>query len=102
MELSQGRRGREIRGSRYAIVVQHDDFEMLSTRLCVLTSTQARQGPFHVPISLLGERTLALSTQAITLDVETRLIPDRLVGSIDGSALATIRQALGVLAGGRL
>lgn len=38
----------------------------------------------------------------MTLDVETRLIPDRLVGSIDGSALATIRQALSVLAGGRL
>lgn len=101
VELSGGRRGREQRGPRYAVVVQHDDFGWPSTQLCVLTSKSAQPSRFNVPVTVADEPTLALATQAIALDVETRLSPDRLVGRIRADELEEVRLALVMLISGQ-
>lgn len=101
VDLTRGRRGREQRGPRYAIVVQHDDFAWPSTRLCVLTSRSAQSNRFNVPVAVDGEPTLALTTQAQSLDVETRLRPEKLVGRLRSGELEEVRRALAILITGR-
>lgn len=101
VDLTRGRRGREQRGPRYAIIVQHDDFAWPSTRLCVLTSRSAQANRFNVPVTVDGESTLALVTQAQSLDVESRLGPEKLVGRLRSDELDDIRRALAMLITGR-
>lgn len=101
VDLGRGRKGREQRGPRFAIVVQHDDFQWPSTRLCVLTSTSAQPSRFNVLVTVADEPTYALATQAQSLDVETRLSGDRLVGRLRADELDDIRRALFMLISGR-
>lgn len=64
----RGTRGHEQRGRRYAVVVQSDDFEALSTWLVAPTSTSARPATFRPAIQVDGNETLVLAEQTSAID----------------------------------
>ncbi|ACA60611.1 type II toxin-antitoxin system PemK/MazF family toxin [Candidatus Desulforudis audaxviator] len=67
-------KGHKTRGSHYAVVVQADLYNVLSTALVVpLSSSVKRPAPFHVPLQVLGKRTYALVEQLRAVDVNRRL-----------------------------
>lgn len=79
--------GHEQRGPRPYVVVQTDAMAFLSTRLCVPTSTVAREADWRVPVQLEGEQTLALCEQVTAVTLGDL---DRLVGRITASELHDI------------
>jgi mRNA interferase MazF len=91
-----GTRGREQRGSRYAVVVQADDFLGLSTVLVSPTSTRARPASFRPFITLGGSDTRVLVEQTTVVD------PERLgasAGRLDADEMRAVDDALALVLG---
>ena len=65
-------RGHEQQRQRYAVVVQSDDFDVLSTWLVAPTSTSAREATFRPTIEIDGRETRVLTEQTSAVD-PTRL-----------------------------
>lgn len=87
----RGVKGHEQRGTRYAVVVQSDDLELLSTWLVAPTSTSARAATFRPTVEVGGIRTRVLVEQASAVD------PGRLgerVGHLSFDELRAVEAAL--------
>lgn len=84
-------RGHEQQGQRYAVVVQSDDFDVLSTWLVAPTSTSAREATFRPTIEIDGRETRVLAEQTSAVD-PTRL-GDR-VGHLGFDELRALDAAL--------
>lgn len=65
-------RGHEQQGVRYGVVIQSDDFDLLSTCLVAPTSTSARPATFRPEVDVRGSKTRVLVEQARAVD-RTRL-----------------------------
>jgi mRNA interferase MazF len=87
----RGARGHEQQGGRYAVVVQADDLEALSTWLVAPTSTSARPATFRPAVKVRGEETLVLAEQTSAVD-PTRL--GELVGHLGFDELRAVDAAL--------
>jgi mRNA interferase MazF len=61
-------RGHEQRGTRYAVVLQADEFLDLSTTLVAPTSTTARPTSFRPTIDIDGTDTRVLVEQTVVVD----------------------------------
>jgi mRNA interferase MazF len=84
-------RGHEQQGRRYAVIVQSDDFEALSTWLVAPTSTSARPATFRPAVEVNGDETLVLAEQTSAVD------PSRLgerVGHLGFEELRAVDAAL--------
>jgi mRNA interferase MazF len=87
-------RGRDLRGARYAIVVQADDLLGLSTVLVAPTSTSARSATFRPAIEVLGTQTRVLVEQTTVVD------PQRLgasAGRLGAAEMQAVDSALRLL-----
>ena len=92
----RGARSHQQRGARYAVVVQADEFLMLSTVLVAPTSTSARAASFRPAIALKGHTTRLLVEQT------TVVAPERLgrsAGRLDASDLQALDDALALVLG---
>jgi len=92
----RGVRGREQRGARYAVVVQADEFAMLSTVLVCPTSTSASAASFRPEVALKGQATRVLVEQTTVVD------PQRLgacAGRLDAVEAQAVDDALALLLG---
>jgi mRNA interferase MazF len=92
----RGRRGREQRGARFAVVVQSDDFLGLSTTLVAPTSTGAVPASFRPTIVVDGAETRVLVEQTTVVDPQ-RL--GRSAGRLDASELRAVDEALTLVLG---
>lgn len=91
LRAPRGARGHEQQGRRYAVVVQADDFEALSTWLVAPTSTSARPATFRPAVAVNGDETLVLAEQTSAVD------PSRLgerVGHLSFDELRAVDAAL--------
>lgn len=89
-------RGHEQRGSRYAVIVQADEFLGLSTVLVSPTSTVARPASFRPLITLNDTSTSVLVEQTTVVD------PERLgssAGRLEASELQAVDDALALVLG---
>lgn len=86
--------GHEQRGPRYAVVVQADDLQTLSTWLVAPTSTSARAATFRPGVVIGGIRTRVLVEQAAAVD--PRRLGDR-VGHLGFEELRAVDAALRVV-----
>jgi len=89
-------RGHEQRGSRYAVVVQADEFLDLSTVVVCPTSTSARAASFRPRITLAGEKTRVLVEQTTVVD-RARL--GRSAGRLHAHELRAVDEALMLVLG---
>lgn len=76
LRAPRGARGHEQHGNRYAVVVQSDDFEALSTWLVAPTSASARPATFRPAVEVNGTTTRVLVEQTSAVD------PSRLGGHV--------------------
>jgi mRNA interferase MazF len=90
----RGTSGHQQRGARYAVVVQADEFLMLSTVLVAPTSTSARAASFRPEISLNGTTTRVLVEQTTVVDPE-RLGPS--AGRLDAGEAQSVDNALALV-----
>lgn len=84
-------RGHEQQGRRYAVVVQADELDVLSTWLVAPTSTSARSATFRPSIEVAGSTTRVLVEQTSAVD------PSRLgerVGHLGLDELRSVDAAL--------
>jgi mRNA interferase MazF len=91
LRAPRGARGHEQQGARYAVIVQSDDLEALSTWLVAPTSTSARPATFRPAVEVGGRSTLVLVEQASAVD------PSRLgerVGHLGFAELRAVDAAL--------
>jgi mRNA interferase MazF len=84
-------RGHEQQGTRYAVVVQADEFLGLSTLLVSPTSTSARAASFRPTIKLAGEETRVLVEQTTVVDPQQL---GRSAGRLGAQELRAIDEAL--------
>ncbi|MEO6713810.1 MAG: type II toxin-antitoxin system PemK/MazF family toxin [Mycobacteriales bacterium] len=77
--------GHEQHGSRYAVVVQSDQFP-LSTWLVAPTSTSARPASFRPEVEIAGQPTRVLAEQTAAVD------PARLGASVGNLTFDELRQ----------
>jgi mRNA interferase MazF len=91
LRAPRGTRGHEQRGSRYAIVVQSDDLDVLSTWLVAPTSTSARPATFRPGIEIDGTPTRVLVEQTSAVD-PSRL--GELIGHLGLDELRAVDAAL--------
>ena len=84
-------RGHVQSGARYGVVVQGDDFELLSTCLVAPTSTSARRATFRPEIEINGSATLVLVEQARAVD---RRALGEVVGHLRYDELRAVEAAL--------
>ena len=89
-------KGRELRGPRYAVVVQVDLLEQLSTVVVAPTSMSALPTVFRPEVEVAGRRTRVLTEQIRALD-RSRL--GRRVGTLAQTELRTVDDALKVVLG---
>ena len=89
-------KGRELRGRRYAVVVQADLLEQLSTVVVAPTSMSALPTVFRPEVEVAGRRTRVLTEQIRALD-RSRL--GRRVGTLAQTELRTVDDALKVVLG---
>ena len=89
-------RGHEQRGSRYAVVVQGDEFLDLSTVLVSPTSTSARAASFRPTITLGRQESRVLVEQTTVVDSQ-RL--GRSAGRLDSDELRSVDEALMLVLG---
>ena len=89
-------KGRELRGLRYAVVVQADLLEQLSTVVVAPTSMSALPTVFRPEVEVAGRRTRVLTEQIRALD-RSRL--GRRVGTLAQTELRTVDDALKVVLG---
>lgn len=68
LRASRDARGHEQQGRRYAVVVQSDDLQLLSTWMVAPTSTSARQATFRPSIEIVGTQTRVLVEQTSAVD----------------------------------
>ena len=92
----RGRRGREQRGARYAVVVQADEFLGLSTTLVAPTSTSAMPATFRPTIRLMDQETRVIVEQTTVIDPQ-RL--GRSVGRLDAAELRAVDDAFALILG---
>jgi mRNA interferase MazF len=85
LRAPRGARGHEQQGSRYAVVVQADDFEALSTWLVAPTSTSARPATFRPAVEVDGTSTRVLVEQTSAVD------PSRLGDHVDNLGFDELR-----------
>jgi mRNA interferase MazF len=90
------RRGHQQRGTRYAVIVQADEFLDLSTTLVAPTSTTARAASFRPTVAIDGRETRVIVEQTTVVDAE-RL--GRSAGRLDSSELRAVDEALGLILG---
>jgi mRNA interferase MazF len=88
--------GREQHGSRFAVVVQADEFLDLSTTLVAPTSTRARSASFRPTITVSGQETRVLVEQTTVVDPQ-RL--GRSAGRLESHELRAVDEALGLILG---
>lgn len=91
LRAPRGTRGHEQRGARYAVVVQADQLDVLSTWLVAPTSTSARPATFRPLIEIDGTQTRVLTEQTSAVD------PSRLgdvVGHVGFDEMRSIDAAL--------
>ncbi|MFT0846762.1 type II toxin-antitoxin system PemK/MazF family toxin [Actinomycetaceae bacterium L2_0104] len=84
-------RGHKQQGSRYAVVVQSDDLDLLSTWMVAPTSTSARSATFRPAVEIAGLPTRVLVEQTSAVD------PSRLgerIGHLDFDELRAVDAAL--------
>jgi mRNA interferase MazF len=92
----RGARGREQRGSRYAVIVQAGEFLALSTVLVSPTSTRASPASFRPTLTLDGVATRVLVEQTTVVDPE-RL--GRSAGRLEADQLQALDEALALVLG---
>lgn len=90
----RGVRGHEQRVSRFAVVVQADEFLDLSTTLVAPTSTRAMPTSFRPAISLGGQDTRVLVEQTTVVDPQ-RL--GRSAGRLDPGEMRAVDDALALI-----
>jgi len=91
LRAPRGARGHEQQGVRYAVVVQSDDLQVLSTWMVAPTSTSAKPATFRPTVEVAGGPTRVLVEQASAVD------PSRLgdqVGNLGSDELRAIDAAL--------
>ena len=89
-------RGHEQRGTRYAVIVQADEFLDLSTTLVAPTSTSARAASFRPTVTIDGLDTRVIVEQTTVVDPQ-RL--GRSAGRLDATELRAIDEALSLILG---
>lgn len=89
-------RGREQAGSRYAVVVQADQFLALSAVLVSPTSTSARPATFRPTVDIDGHTTRILVEQTTVVDPQ-RL--GRSTSRLDAHEMQAVDEALIMLLG---
>ena len=92
----RGRRGREQRGARYAVVVQADEFLGLRTTLVAPTSTSAMPATFRPTIRVMDQETRVIVEQTTVVDPQ-RL--GRSVGRLNTVELRAVDDALALILG---
>jgi mRNA interferase MazF len=92
----RGARGREQRGTRYAVVVQADELLGLSTVLVAPTSTSATAATFRPTITLGQGETRVLAEQTTAVDAR-RLGAS--AGRLEAGELAAVDAALALVLG---
>lgn len=85
-------KGREQQGARFAVVVQSDALEVLSTWLIAPTSTGARPGPIRPTVSVSGQQTQVLVERLTAVDPQLRL--GERVERLTPGELAAVDEAL--------
>lgn len=96
LRVPRGARRAELRGARYAVVVQADELLALSTVLVSPTSTSAPPRSFRPTIDLGGTQTRVLVEQT------TAVSPDRLgesAGRLSAHELRNLDEALALVFG---
>ncbi|NLG54544.1 MAG: type II toxin-antitoxin system PemK/MazF family toxin [Rhodococcus sp.] len=91
LRAPRGTTGHEQRGPRYAVVVQSDDLDLLSTWMVAPTSTSANEATFRPIIEFDGITTRVLVEQTAAID------PSRLgdrVGHLSFDELRSVDAAL--------
>ena len=88
------RGGHEQRGSRYAVLVQADEFLGLSTVLVAPTSRSVRAASFRPEVDIAGQRTRVMVEQLRALDVR-RL--DDFQGHLSTSEMREVDEALSLV-----
>ncbi len=91
-----GARGSEQRGSRYAVIVQADEFLDLSTTLVAPTSRSALPASFRPPIMIGETETRVLVEQTTVVDPQ-RL--GRSTGRLEPGEMRAIDEALALVLG---
>jgi mRNA interferase MazF len=89
-------RGHEQRGSRYAVIVQADEFLDLSTTIVAPTSNSALPASFRPTVAIGGRETRVLVEQTTVVD------PQRLgksAGRLDAGELRAVDEALMLILG---
>lgn len=87
-------RGHEQAGTRYAVIVQSDDFP-LSTCLMAPTSTERRSESFRPEIDIDGTTTRVMAEQLTVIDPQTRL--GEFAGRLSSAELRALDAALAVI-----
>jgi mRNA interferase MazF len=96
LSARRGARGRELRGERFAVVVQADELLALSTVIVAPTSTRARPATFRPAIEVAGTITRVLVEQTTVVDPQ-RLGPS--AGRLDAEEMHAVDKALTVVLG---
>jgi mRNA interferase MazF len=91
LPAARGATGHELRGARYAVVVQADELLGLSTVVVAPTSTSARPSSFRPVIRVDEVETRVMVEQLRAIDPE-RLGRSR--GRLDAGELAAVDEAL--------
>jgi mRNA interferase MazF len=90
LRLADTRR-HEQHGVRYGVIIQSDDFDLLSTCIVAPTSTAARPASFRPEVEVQGKTTRVLVEQARAVD-RSRL--GELVGHLGFEELRAVDAAL--------
>ncbi|MFT4260461.1 type II toxin-antitoxin system PemK/MazF family toxin [Microbacterium sp.] len=91
LRAPRGVTGHEQRGPRYAVVVQSDHLDLLSTWVVAPTSTSARSATFRPVVNVNGTPTRVLVEQ--TAAVDPRRLGDK-VGHLGFDELRAVDAAL--------
>lgn len=85
-------KGREQQGPRFAVVLQADELEALSTWLIAPTSVSARPGPIRPIVMINDQQTRVLVEKLTSIDPQLRL--GEHVGRLSWAELAAVDRAL--------
>jgi len=88
-------KGHEQQGRRYAVVLQ-PDWLSLSTWIVAFTSTSARETSFRPPVEIDDRRTLVMSDQIATVDLNRLAEP---AGFLTLEEMQRVDEALSLVLG---
>ncbi len=88
-------KGHEHQGRRYAVVLQ-PDWLSLSTWIVAFTSTSARETSFRPPVDIDDRRTLVMSDQIATVDLNRLAEP---AGFLTLEEMQRVDEALSLVLG---